>query len=139
MENNVIKSGSFMIDMESIVCTDIKNEDKREKLENHLKSKDFFLVKEYPEAYLEIEESGSFEKGSAEIKAKLTIRGNTNPITFRATRQLLDDGLKFFANIIVDRTKYDVKYASGKFFDNLVDKTIYDDFILKVNLMVREE
>ena len=40
----------------------------------------------------------------------------------------------FFANIVVDRTKYNIRYGSGSFFDNLGDKTIYDDFNLKVNL-----
>ncbi|MFN4197892.1 MAG: YceI family protein, partial [Flavobacterium sp.] len=34
----------------------------------------------------------------------------------------------------VDRTKYDIKYGSGSFFDNLGDKAIYDDFELTVVL-----
>ena len=51
--------------------------------------------------------------------------------------QKKDDGAWFFANIVVDRTKYNVRYGSGSFFDNLGDKTIYDEFKLKVNLLVR--
>jgi hypothetical protein len=34
----------------------------------------------------------------------------------------------------VDRTKYDIKYGSGSFFDNLGDKAISDDFELAVAL-----
>ena len=38
------------------------------------------------------------------------------------------------ANLSVDRTKYSIRYGSGSFFDDLGDKTIYDEFDLKVNL-----
>jgi hypothetical protein len=51
--------------------------------------------------------------------------------------QKKDDGTWFFASIVVDRTKYNVRYGSGSFFDNLGDKTIYDEFKLKVNLLVK--
>ncbi len=36
--------------------------------------------------------------------------------------------------VTIDRTKYDVRYGSGSFFDNLGDKTIYDNFDLDINL-----
>jgi hypothetical protein len=48
-----------------------------------------------------------------------------------------DDGVWFFANIVVDRTKYNIRYGSGSYFDNLGDKTIYDELKLKVNLLVK--
>jgi len=32
--------------------------------------------------------------------------------------------------------KINVRYGSGKFFDNLGDKTIYDEFKVKVSLLV---
>ena len=38
------------------------------------------------------------------------------------------------AQIKVDRTKYNVKYGSGSFFDGLGDKMIYDDFDLDLKL-----
>jgi hypothetical protein len=37
-------------------------------------------------------------------------------------------------NLSIDRTKYNVRYGSGSFFDNLGDKTIYDEFNLAINL-----
>ena len=36
--------------------------------------------------------------------------------------------------LTIDRSKYDVRYGSGSFFDNLGDKTIYDNFELDVEL-----
>ena len=41
---------------------------------------------------------------------------------------------KATATVKVDRTKFDIKYGSGSFFDNLGDKAIYDDFDLVVDL-----
>jgi polyisoprenoid-binding protein YceI len=103
----------------------------------HLKSDDFFGVVKYPLAKLVITGSTPFDKGSAVVSGTLTIKDATNPIEFKATSQKKEDGTWFFANIIVDRTKYNIRYGSGSFFDNLGDKTIYDEFKLKVNLLVK--
>ena len=41
------------------------------------------------------------------------------------------------ADITLDRSEFDVRYGSGSFFDNLGDKTIYDEFDLNVKLVVK--
>ncbi len=130
--NNTITGGEFLIDM-----TSIKDDDGSDKLEGHLKSDDFFGVEKYPASRLVLKESTSFEKGTATVKGDLTIKGITNPVEFRATLQKNDEGMWFFTNIVVDRSKFNVRYGSGSFFDNLGDKTIYDEFKLKVNLLVK--
>ena len=38
------------------------------------------------------------------------------------------------AKITIDRTKFDVKYGSGSFFDGLGDNMIYDEFVLNIDL-----
>ena len=43
------------------------------------------------------------------------------------------------AEIIIDRSKYNVRYGSGTFFENLGDKTIYDDFTLTVQIATMTE
>jgi hypothetical protein len=43
-------------------------------------------------------------------------------------------GLTATAKITLDRTKFDIKYGSGKFFEGLGDKMIYDEFTIDVNL-----
>ena len=128
-DNNRITSGEFLIDM-----TSIKDDDSSERLEGHLKSDDFFGVEKHPLSRLVITESESFDKGSALVKGNLTIKGITNPVEFRATMQETNEGISFFALITVDRSKYNVRYGSGSFFDNLGDKAIYDEFRVKVNL-----
>jgi polyisoprenoid-binding protein YceI len=129
---NKIQSGEFVIDM-----TSITSNENLDKLVGHLKSDDFFGVEKYPTAKLMITESTAFDKGTASVKGTLTIKGVTNPVEFKAAYQKKDDGNWFFANIVIDRTKYNVRYGSGSFFDNLGDKTIYDEFKLKVSLLVK--
>ena len=131
-QDNKIVSGEFDINM-----TSLKETDNNAQLLGHLKSDDFFGVAKFPVAKLVLTGSTPFDKGSGVVNGNLTIKGVTNPIEFKATMQKKDEGTWFFANITVDRTKYNIRYGSGSFFDNLGDKTIYDEFKLKVNLMVK--
>jgi len=131
-QDNKIVSGEFNIDMASL-----KETENNGQLMGHLKSDDFFGVVKYPVAKLVLTGSTPFDKGSGVVSGTLTIKDSTNPIEFKATMQKKDDGTWFFANITVDRTKYNIRYGSGSFFDNLGDKTIYDEFKLKVNLLVK--
>lgn len=132
-KDNAIVAGGFEIDMASL-----KDSERNERLEGHLKSDDFFGVEKYPVSKLILTGSTPFEKGTAIVKGNLTIKETTNPVEFKATMQKTEDGIWFYANIIVDRSKFNVRYGSGSFFDNLGDKTIYDEFKLKVSLLVKE-
>jgi polyisoprenoid-binding protein YceI len=132
-KDNKIVSGEFIIDMASI-----KEESGNARLEGHLKSDDFFAVGKFPIAKLVLTGSDSFEKGSAIVKGTMTIKGATNPIEFKSNVQKKDDGVWFYSNITVDRTKYNIQYGSGSFFDNLGDKVIYDEFKLKVALFLKK-
>jgi polyisoprenoid-binding protein YceI len=131
-QDNKIISGEFNIDMKSL-----KDTEDNKMLQSHLKSDDFFGVVKYPVAKLVITGSTPFDKGTGVVQGTLTIKDITNPIEFKAAIQKKDDGTWFFASITVDRTKYNIRYGSGSFFDNLGDKTIYDEFKLKVNLLVK--
>jgi polyisoprenoid-binding protein YceI len=133
IKDNKILSGEFDVDMKSL-----KDSENNTRLEGHLKSEDFFGVDKFPVAKLVITGSTPLDKGNAVVDGKLTIKDSTNPINFKAAVQKNDDGTWFYANIVIDRTKYNIRYGSGSFFDNLGDKTIYDDFSLKVNLLVRQ-
>jgi polyisoprenoid-binding protein YceI len=132
-DGDKIISGEFLIDM-----TSLQDTDRNQRLESHLKSDDFFGVDKYPTSKLTITGSTSFSKGSGTVKGNLTIKGITHPVEFKASVQKADEGNWFYANIVVDRSRYNVRYGSGSFFDNLGDKTIYDEFKLKVSLLVKK-
>lgn len=132
MKDGNISGGLFHIDMTTIKNTDVEDADYSAKLDGHLKSDDFFGVENYPVATLEIKDASSFQGGSSKVMAHLTIKEKTHPVNFEVIRK---DG-KLLAKVIVDRAKYDVKYNSGSFFQDLGDKLIYDEFTLDVELVV---
>ncbi len=121
--------GSFIVDMTTITVTDLQG-GIADRLRGHLASDDFFGVEQHPEAILTIT-SATLKGASYDIKADLTIKGVTEAIEFNATLQ----GGAAKASIEIDRTKYNLKYRSGKFFEALGDKLIYDDFTLNVSLV----
>jgi len=131
LKNNSIVSGKFVIDMNSITVEDMPAGEWNSKLVGHLKSDDFFGVQTYPEAVLILTESTPFENGKAKVKGNLTIKGITNPVEFEAIK--LEN--TYSAQITVDRSLCNVRYGSGKFFENLGDKAIYDNFTLDVKLV----
>lgn len=132
MKDGKIASGKFVIDMTSITNNDLKDAGYNKKLVDHLKSDDFFGVAKHPEAMIEIVKSTPFTNNEATVDAKLTIKNITHPISFKAKR----DGNAFTSEIVVDRSKYDVRYGSGSFFDNLGDNMIYDEFTMTVKVVM---
>lgn len=128
-----IVSGKFTIDMTSIVNEDLESPEWNQKLVGHLKSDDFFSVDKFETATFKIKESSEFKNGVAEVKGDLTIKGITNPISFKAKKE----SGNYMATITVDRTKYNIRYGSGKFFDNLGDNMIDDNFTLDVRLATK--
>ena len=69
LANNKIESGSFYIDMNSITCTDLKDDGYNQKLVGHLKSDDFFGVDKYPTANFKITKSTSFKMVKLHLQA----------------------------------------------------------------------
>ncbi len=128
-EDKKLNGGKFVMDMTSINTTDLEGGSKQ-KLDGHLKSDDFFGVKKYPTATLIFTKVKPNGKNAYQVTGNLTIKKKTHPVSF----QLSVYGNKATGNLKIDRSKYDVRYGSGSFFDNLGDKTIYDEFDLVVDL-----
>lgn len=126
-----IVAGNFVVDMTSMTNTDLK-EGSAQKLVGHLKSDDFFGVETYPTAIFELTQSSGFNSEKATVSGKITIKGKTESISF----DVVSAGNEYTASIEIDRSKFDVKYGSNKFFDNLGDKAINDLFTLHVKLVV---
>ena len=129
MKGEKIISGNFIVDMRSINCQDLSGKSKNY-LESHLKSEDFFGVEDYPEASLSIKTSELKSDGNQVVEGDITIKGITQPISFNISIQ----NKKGKAKLIFDRTKHNVTYRSGNFFQNLGDKLIYDDIEIEARL-----
>jgi polyisoprenoid-binding protein YceI len=134
-EKGFFSGGSFDIDMTSIKCLDLQGE-MAGKLEGHLKSDDFFGTAKFPTAKFVITKVAPRGKpGEYKITGNLTIKETTKEVKFDALLTEAEGGkVVATGDIKIDRTDFDVKYGSGSFFDGLGDKTIYDEFDLKVKL-----
>lgn len=132
-EEEKLVGGEFNIDMNSIKCTDIENPKYAAKLEEHLKDPDFFNSTKYPTSNFKITNI-IFDGTSYIISGNITIKEISQEIIFPAKFE--NDGDLFHANatLKIDRTKHDIKYGSGSFFDDLGDRMIYDEFTLKIDL-----
>ena len=137
VDHGKLIGGSFEIDMTSITDSDLEGE-WAAKLVGHIKSEDFFGVDKYPTAKFVITRAIPQDtKGNYKIVGNMTIKEKTNEVSFKANVAEAGGNLTAIGDIVVDRSKFDVKYGSGSFFDNLGDKTIYDEFGLKVSLSAR--
>lgn len=128
VENGKISGGKFTIDMSTINVTDLDGGMKT-KLEGHLNSDDFFATEKFKTANLAI-----ISSDGSKVKANLTIKGITQEISFPVVMKVEAGILTATANIEVDRTKFDVRYGSDSFFDNLGDKAINNEIKFTVIL-----
>jgi polyisoprenoid-binding protein YceI len=128
IENGMVKSGAFTIDLASIKPTDdgYSEEKTADDLVGHLSSDDFFNVAEYPTATFEV--TGS--EGS-EAMGNLTVRGKTNPETVKNVMVMEENGnVVVTGELTFDRTKYDVNFKMP-----VEDKVLSNDITLKIKVV----
>ena len=130
-----IVSGNVVVDMNSIQCLDMSGRGKT-KLEGHLRSDDFFGVQSYPEAALNFTSLSAETSGKLHFTGDLTIKNITHPITFSGLIHQSGNNYSATINFSFDRTLYDVKYRSGKYFKDLGDKLILDDIDISAKIAV---
>ncbi|QIA09032.1 YceI family protein [Draconibacterium halophilum] len=127
-EGKKVTGANLNMDVTSIEVTDLEGEWK-DKLVGHLKSDDFFSAEKHPVANFKIT---SFENDK--VVGDLTIKGITNEVSFPAEVKIEGNTLSAEGTASIDRTKWDIKYGSGKFFSDLGDKMINDEFQIKFEL-----
>ncbi|RLD19411.1 MAG: YceI family protein [Bacteroidetes bacterium] len=137
MDGDKLTGGEFTINMASLTATGMEA-DTQAKLEGHLKSDDFFGVASHPTAHLKITKVKS-KDGVYHVTADVTIKEITHPVEFETTVTSAGGVMSATSKITIDRSKYNVRYGSNSFFDNLGDKAIYDNFDLTVELKFSEE
>ena len=130
VQDGIITSGSFVVNMTSLSVEDLSGGGKV-RLEGHLKSDDFFSVEKHPKATLKINQKAKVENGVQTLSGELTIKGIKHPVEFTMN---LGDNKTALAELTFDRSKYNVRFRSGSFFENLGDKLILDDIRMKVSL-----
>lgn len=140
--NGNLVGGSILVDMKSITVDDkAKDPDSQQKLVGHLANDDFFSNEKFPTAEFVIKKVTPLKKPSAtanhSISGDLIIKGQSHPLTLDA--DLMKHGVLFHAagKASVDRTLYGIKYKSAKFFSDIADKAINDNFDLEINIYAK--
>jgi len=135
-EDGMIKGGKFVFDMSSIILEDSTGKTK-ESVENHLKSADFFDAENHPEGSFIITNVEQTPAGFI-VTGDLTLKGITQPVAFPATVETTEEGTMLStAEITLDRTLWDIRFGSGKFFDDLGDNLIKDE--IQISLAIEAE
>lgn len=134
LKDGQLVGGKIVIDMKKIIVTDLAGE-AQANLEKHLKSDDFFSSAKFPEATYVIKSATMKDNIQYEITGDLTIKGITKEMKSNMVIAPNGQGATIGGAISFDRTQFDVRFGSKKFFENLVgDQIIKDDIILKVLL-----
>ncbi|MEY4330644.1 MAG: hypothetical protein RL609_1392 [Bacteroidota bacterium] len=110
-----ITSGKVKINMNDMTCTDLTDAATNSKLINHLKAEDFFNTAKFPDASFEI--TGSTPKADKSgnthvVKGKMTIKATTLDMEFPVKVDVRDGNMHVTGDVLVDRSKFDVKYPS---------------------------
>jgi polyisoprenoid-binding protein YceI len=134
MDKNQLTGGSVVLDMTTI--TD-KVHGSDNSLIDHLKDPDFFDVKKFPIAVFVITNVAAAPAGTADVTGNLTIKGTTNVITFPATLDVKAESVTASGKVTIDRTKWDVRYKSGKFFSGLADEAIADEIEFDMKIVAK--
>ncbi len=114
VEGGKLVAGSFVIDMNSIKNTDLKDTAYQNKLVGHLKAKDFFDVEKYPTAKFEIVSVAekAAEASTHEITGNLTLRDSARKITFPANIKMEGNSISATGKATINRLEWGVNYDS---------------------------
>lgn len=135
--NGVPFSGSLDVDMQSIQNTDILSDNWRAKLEDHLKSSDFFAVEDFPKARLTLVRCTSSRQISSQIQCdcRLHLKGRENPVTVVVSKKKSE----ILGSFTFDRTKWGVNYRSPKIANRILNQIIYDEVQVDASIRFVEE
>ena len=141
--NGLVTGGEFTIDMTTIKDLDLEPGEWNDKLVGHLKSDDFFSVETHPSATFKItsaEPVSGQDLGNYSITGDLTIKGITNSINFPAQITVSENGVSTSAkaSFQIDRSKWNVKFGSTNFFEDLVgDKIISNEIDIELDFVTK--
>lgn len=136
MKDGKLVGGKAVIDMTTIIVLDITDPGTNAKLKGHLESDDFFSTDKFKISTFEISDV-KHEGSTYTITGNLTIKDITHAITFALEVNRAEGKYYAKADFDIDRTLWDVRYGSGKFFDKLGDNMIYDNFNIRFDVVTK--
>ncbi|GAA4416653.1 YceI family protein [Nibrella viscosa] len=142
VDGNKLTGGNFVMDMTTIVDTDITNAGMNKRLTDHLKSEDFFSVEKNPTSTFKITKATPIASAKAgepnyNVTGDLSIKGTTKSITFPATVIVSANAVDASGKAEINRIDYDIKYRAA-IIGTAADKIIDDTFTLDIKLVANK-
>jgi polyisoprenoid-binding protein YceI len=134
-EGRKLSTGKFVIDTRSIKILDIEDTKTNAQFAGHLASDDFFNSDHFPEAIFEITHAEPSDSNLYYVTGNLSIKGINHAIDTTLQIVTTDTTAIIDSKIVIDRTKFNIKFRSSNFFSNLGDTLIYNNFDLNVHLV----
>ena len=137
VDNGQVTGGEIMLDMQSIVVEDLQG-DQKAKLENHLRSGDFFEADSHPAGTFTITKveaaSGENAEVTHQITGNLTLKGISKSVTIPANLAVNDNQITAVTpSFTINRLEWDITYRSG-LLGTAADKVINDQIGLVIQL-----
>lgn len=135
IQKDRLVGGTVEVDMNTIAD---EKHDSDNDLVRHLKSPDFFDAKIFAISTFTITKVASGDGENITITGDLTIKGITHAVAFPAKIEVKDGVVHANGKVTIDRTQWDVRYNSGKFFANLADEAISDSIEFDVKIVAKK-
>lgn len=130
-------AGEVVMDMSSIGVSDLTGDDKT-KLENHLKSADFFDAENYATAefrFIQVQPLKNSEGINYSVSGNLRIKTAEKPVTVPAIVTIAEDKITVTTpTFTINRNDWGINYRSG-LLGTVKDKIINDEIELSINLV----
>lgn len=140
IKNGTIESGKFVANINSLSDKDLqkhKDKEQLDKLNNHLKSGDFFEVEKYPTASYEITKVTEIKEGDYNtlLDGNLTIKGITKQVQFKANVKVDDNKVEIKTEPTeIMRDEFGIKFQM-----NLADILIKNNFTLQIDIVANKK
>ena len=136
VEDGQVTGGTIEVGMNTI---EDKNHGSDNKLVNHLKDPDFFDTKRFPFSTIVITSVALVNGEDKKVTGNLTIKGITHAVTFPAKIKVKNGIVTANAKLVIDRTKWNVRYKSAKFYNNLANQTMSDSIKFHIHIIAKKQ
>ena len=134
LNDGKVNEGKIVIDTTTIKILDVTDPATNTQFAGHLASDDFFSIDKFPIAIFDILSVKEIADSTFYLEGNLTIKDITHTVGFEATLENNSKAITLSGKLVIDRTKYDIRFRSGNFFKDLGDTLIYNDFELDFNI-----
>lgn len=136
LADGVLVGATLTADMLSIENLDLTDTESKTKLENHLKSDDFFAVEKFPTAKIEIKNIIPSNEGdyNSILDGNLTIKNTTKPIKINANVVYNDQQVSIFTEPTeLNRKDFNIEFQSP-IENGIIKDEIEVQAIIKANI-----